>query len=397
MIAPATNPNNWLLDPSVTYLNHGAFGACPRRVLEFQYEIRSRIERQPLQFLARDLEPLLDTARAALAQFVGSHPDDLVFVPSATAGVNTVLRSLSFKPGDELLVTNHEYNASRNALDFVAAQTGARVVVAKHPFPFDSAEEIIGSILASVTPKTRLAMLDHVSSPTGFVMPLEKLVNELSARGVETLVDGAHAPGMLPLDLKKIGAAYYTGNCHKWLCSPKGAAFLRVENRHQKQIRPLVISHGANSTRTDRSRFLIEFGWTGTGDPSAFLSIPEAIRYMASLVPGGWPEIMAHNRALAIAGRKVLCEALKIKEPCSEEFIASLAAVPLPDASMNALPTQPVNEYPLQQDLLLKHRIEVPIMAWPAPPKRLLRISAQLYNSLPQYELLAQKLIEELG
>ncbi|HZI30862.1 MAG TPA: aminotransferase class V-fold PLP-dependent enzyme, partial [Candidatus Binatia bacterium] len=257
---PACNPNLWGLDREITFLNHGAFGACPRAVLQFQQEMRIRMERQPLQFLVRDLEPLLDQARKRLASFVGGNAENLVFVSNATAGVNTVLRSLSFKRGDELLVTDHEYNASRNALDFVAKPTGARVVTAKVPFPLKSEEEIIAAILERVTPRTRLALLDHATSQTGLIFPVERLVRELTARGIETLIDGAHAPGMVPLDMKKLGATYYTGNCHKWLCAPKSAAFLYVQRDRQKSIRPLVISHGANSPRKDRSRFQIEFG-----------------------------------------------------------------------------------------------------------------------------------------
>lgn len=381
-----------MVDPEVIFLNHGAFGGCPRRVLECQSEWRARIERQPLQFLGRDLEGHLDAARESLAQFVGADPSNLVFVPNATTGVNTVLRSLKLQPGDELLVTDQEYNACRNALNFVAETQGAQVVVAKVPFPLRSANAVLDSILAAVNSRTRLALLDHVTSQTGLVMPIQSLVSELADRGIETLVDGAHAPGMVPLDLNKLGAAYYTGNCHKWLCAPKGAALLHVRSDCQKQIRPLTISHGANSPRTDRSRFLIEFAWPGTWDPSACLSVPEALRFIGSLLSGGWPEVMARNRSLALAAREVLCAALQIQEPCPEEFIGSLAAVPLPDASPEELPRPPVYEYPLQDWLREQHRIEVPIMPWPAPPKRVLRMSAQLYNSLPQYERLASVL-----
>ncbi len=391
-LAMDTSPlpqNLWPLDPEITYLNHGAFGACPWEVLRYQQKLREEMERSPVAFLARDLEQRLDAARTVLAAFVGADVDDLVFVPNATAGINTVLRSLSFAPSDELLVTNHEYNASRNALDYAASRAGARVVVAKVPFPLTGQEEVIEAVLAKVTPHTKLALLDHVTSQTGLVFPLVELVRELTARGVETLIDGAHAPGMVPLQLESLGATYYTGNCHKWLCAPKSAGFLHVRANRQEQIRPLVISHGANSHRKDRSRFLIEFAWAGTGDPSGYLSVVEAIRYMGSLLQGGWPEIMQRNHALAVAARELLCRQWNIAPPCPEIMLGSLAALPIADGDNADLPKTPLYLDPLQERLFHEHCIEVPIIPWPAPPKRLLRISAQLYNSLPQYERLA--------
>ena len=393
---PAADPGLWHLDPRVIFLNHGSFGACPQTVLACQQAMRERMERQPVQFLVREMESLLDEARGALAQFAGADANNLVFVPNATAGVNTVLRSLQFNAGDELLVTNQEYNACRNALEFAAQRSGARVVVAKVPFPFHSIDEIITAVLQCVTPKTRLALLDHVVSQTGTVMPIARLVAELKKLGVDTLVDGAHAPGMVPLELEKLGAAYYTGNCHKWLCTPKGVALFYVRPDRQELIRPLVISHGANSRRTDRSRFLIEFGWAGTWDPAAYLTVPEALRYVGSILPGGWPEIMARNRALALAARKIICAALNVAEPCPAEAVGSMATIPLPDAAAGELPVPPIFEYPLQDRLRVQHGIEVPIMPWPSPPNRLVRISAQLYNSLPQYESLAKALVQEL-
>src|SRR6185369_15510474 len=194
------------------------------------------------------------------------------------------------------------------------------------------------------------------------------------------------------LDLQKIGAAYYTGNCHKWLCAPKGAGFLHVRTARQDLIRPLSISHGGNSTRTDRSRFLIEFGWTGTWDPSACLSVPEAIRVMGSLLPGGWTEVMNRNRTMALAGRMILCQALNIAAPARDVFIGSLASIPIGDAGTDAPPSSPLYSDPLQDVLRTQFGIEVPIIPWPAPPRRLLRISAQLYNSVSQYEYLAEAL-----
>jgi isopenicillin-N epimerase len=386
----------WTLDPAVTFLNHGSFGACPAPVLAVQAEWRARLERQPVQFMARELEGLLDEARAALAAFVGAIPGDLAFVPNATSGVNAVLRSLVFAPGDELLTTDHAYNACKNALHFVAERSGATVVVAKVPFPLDGPATVVESVLARVTPRTRLALLDHVTSPTGLVWPIAELVQALAERGVETLVDGAHAVGMLPLDLSSIGAAYYTGNCHKWLCAPKTAGFLHVRRDLQELVRPLAISHGARLKRPDRSRFLLEFDWTGTVDPTAYLSVPEAIRVLGSLMPGGWPALRARNCELALAGRRLLCESLGAAEPAPDSMIGSLAAVPIadgtPEPSRSALYVDP-----LQDALREEAGIEVPIVPWPAAPRRLIRISAAAYNTIADYERLAVALPALLG
>jgi isopenicillin-N epimerase len=386
----------WPLDPKIVFLNHGSFGSCPLPVLEFQQALRDRLERQPVQFLVRELEPLLDQARGALAQFTGARPENLVFVPNATSGVNTVLRSLTFAPGDELLVTDHEYNACRNALEFVAGRARAKVVVARVPFPFQFAGQLEEAIMGRVTARTKLALIDHVTSQTGIILPVERLVSQLAARGVDTLVDGAHGPGMVPLRLEQLGAAYYTGNCHKWLCAPKSAGFLHVRPDRQSLIHPLTISHGLTSPRKDRSLFLIEFGWTGTLDFSACLSVPEVLRFMEGLVPGGWTEIMARNHALALEGRKLLCQTLEIDPPCPAESIGSMASVPLPDAREDRRASPPLYIDPLQDQLLARHAIEVPVISWPGFPKRLLRISAQLYNSREQWQLLADALRELL-
>jgi isopenicillin-N epimerase len=254
--------SHWCLDPSVTYLNHGSFGACPTAVLAAQTELRLEMEREPVDFLSGTLPARLDIARQALSRFLGADSEDLVFVPNATAGVNAVLRSLKFEPEDELLVTNHTYAACRKTIDFVAARTGARVVVANLPFPCRHDEEIIEAVLRQVTPRTRLALVDHVTSPTALILPVARLVSTLRARGVDTLVDGAHAPGMVPIGLSELGAAYYTGNAHKWLCAPKGAAFLYVSRDRQAPLHPTVISHGYTAG------FHAEFDWTGTFDPT---------------------------------------------------------------------------------------------------------------------------------
>jgi isopenicillin-N epimerase len=386
----AVTAGAWLLDSDVTFLNHGSFGSCPQAVLDVQGDFRRRFEREPVWFVERMLEGLLDEARGAVGAFVHADPGDLVFVPNATTGVNTVLQSLPLGKADELIVTDHGYNACRNALDHYAERAGARVSVVRVPFPVRDPEEIVEAVLAMVTPRTRLALLDHVTSPTALILPVERLVRELDARGVETLIDGAHAPGMVPLDLRALGATYYSANFHKWCCSPKGAGMLYVRRDRQKTIRPLVISHGANSPRTDRSRFLLEFDWTGTHDMSAVLSIPYALRYLDGIVPGGFAALIPMNHALALEARRILADRLDVEHPCPDDMVGSMAALPLPDGSA-------VDAESLHKTLQERWRIEVPIFTWPAAPKRLVRVSAQIYNHRAQYERLADALTSELA
>lgn len=385
---------HWLLDPSITFLNHGSFGATPIAVLEKQSALRRRMEEEPVRFLAREIDAMIDHARTELARFLGAAPADLVFVPNATAGVNAVLRSQRFEATDELIVTTHEYNASRNVLNYVAANSGANVVVVDVPFPIASPDVVTERIVNAVNARTRLLLIDHITSQTALIFPIEEIVREMHARGVEVLIDGAHAPGHIPLDLQSLGVSYYTGNLHKWVCSPKGAGFLYVREDRRAHIRPVSISHGANSARTDRSRFHLEFDWTGTFDPTAWLCVPDAIQFMRSLVPGGWTEIMRRNHALALQARDVLCNALEIEPPAPDAMLGAMAAVPLPDGDPAAGPG--TDGDPLHDVLFFKHAIEVPVMQWPQAPKRILRVSAQLYNELPEYEKLAAAVTAEL-
>ncbi|HYE90810.1 MAG TPA: aminotransferase class V-fold PLP-dependent enzyme [Terriglobales bacterium] len=387
--------SHWSLDPSVIFLNHGSFGACPTEVLRHQAALRAELEAGPVRFLGRELDDRLDAARAAIAPFLGADPDDFAFATNATGGVNAVLRSLRFEPGDELLTTDHAYGGCRNTLDFVAARAGARVVVAPIPFPLASPDDVVESVMARVTPKTRLALLDHITSPTALILPIERLIAALSARGVDTLIDGAHAPGMVPLNLSTLGATYYSGNFHKWVCAPKGTAFLWVRRDRHADVHPLTISHGLTAKRPGRARFRLEFDWPGTTDPTGWLSVPRALEVVGGLLPGGWPAVMAHNRALALEARRLLCGAVGTAPPCPEEMVGSIASIVLPDGPVSdAYWRYPE---PLKTRLFDDWGIEVPIMNWPSAPRRQVRISAQLYNEPAHYTRLAEALTKELA
>ncbi len=381
----------WTLDPDVVFLNHGSFGATPRAILERQTELRAELERQPLRFYMHTYRDLWERARRAAAAFVGADLRGFAFVSNATEGVNSVLRSLApeFGPDDELLVTDHEYNASRNALNFVAERTGAKVVVVDLPLPIEDPQEVVDRVIAGVTSRTKLLLIDHITSQTGMVLPIGTIVAAMRQRGVEVLVDGAHGPGMLDLSIDDLAPTYYTGNFHKWLCAAKSSAFLWVAEERRNDIRPLSISHGANAPAEDR--FLAEFEWTGTFDPTASMLVPDVIEHVGAMMEGGWPAIYARNRALALEARGMLLDVVGGRPNCPESMIATLATVALPDGDPDG-PKSVFETDPLQAALGEQFNIEVPIMPWPAPPKRQLRISAHLYNDRADYERLAEAL-----
>ena len=385
----------WSLDPERIHLNHGSFGACPTKIIEYQQALQREMEANTLVFFEEEVPRRLDLARLSLAEFVGADPDRIALIPNATTGVNTVLASLSFKPGDEILVTDHGYNACTNAARFYAEKAGACVKTVEIPFPISGRAEVIERVLAACTTRTRLALIDHVTSPTGLVLPMEELVPLLQEKSIEVLVDGAHSPGMLPLDLEALGADYFTGNCHKWLCTPKGTAFLYVREDHRAKIRPLCISHGMNMPLEGKSRFRLEFDWTGTSDLTGFFCIPEAIEYLGGQFEGGFHELMHRNHELAVVAREHLCAELGFQPPCPEDMLGSLAAVALPLQEGALL--RPFGDDPLHHRLRAEHSIEVPVFMWPSPAGRYLRVSAQLYNCLSDYRALSKALIEDFS
>ena len=355
---------DWQLSPGLTYLNHGSYGATPRVVLEEQSRLRQRLEQNPMQFLSpeRDLERELDQVRAVLAGLVGADASDIAFVRNATDGVNAVRH--------------------------FAGKHGAAVRVAKVPFPLAGPEQVLEAVEAALTPRSRLLLVDHVTSPTGLVFPVAALVALAHARGVRVLVDGAHAPGMLPLDLAQLGADYYTGNHHKWLCAPKASGFLHVQPCWQHEVRPTVISHAANRPRPGRSRFLAEFDWTGTFDPTPLLALPAAIAFLGSLHPGGIQALLRANHDLAVEARSRVCDALQVEPPAPPTMLGSLAAVPLPGGLGGAH---------LQARLSDRFAIEVPVVEWAATRSWLVRLSLQAYNTLADVERLIAALRQPLA
>jgi isopenicillin-N epimerase len=384
---------HWGLDPDVVFLNHGSFGATPLAVIDEQRRWQNWIELEPVRFFEEIAPEALTVSRKAVGEFLSCDPDDIALIENATTGVNTILRSLIFEEGDEILVPDHAYQACRNAIDFVAERWGVNVVTVHIPFPIESMDEIVHLVQSSVTEKTVLALIDTVTSPTGLRMPFERLTKELEGRGIPVLLDAAHGIGMIPLSLDSIGASYTTTNAHKWLCSPKGAAILHVRKDRQSDIHPLTISHGMTFPLGETTRFRHEFDWTGTRDITAWCTLPFVIDHVSAMFEGGWPAIMERNRSMVLEGRSLLCERLGISPPCPDEMVATIATIILPNSGDAGIPLHDPD--PLHSRLL-ERGIQVPVWSWPSPEGRYLRISAHLHNSIEQYAYIADVLNDEL-
>jgi isopenicillin-N epimerase len=380
LLEPVSPLSRWSLDPAVVHLNHGSYGGCPRAVTAAAAACRERLEAAPMKFMGLDWQAELDRARAQLAAFVGAPADRLVFVPSSTTGVAIALHSIALSielaAGDDILTTDHTYRACMNQLTRLAAARGATITVVEIPLPFD-AGALIDAVTRAITPRTRLALLDHVTSATALCLPLAALVAPLAARGIPVVVDGAHAPGQIPLDVAAIGPTWYIGNSHKWLCAPKGSGFLVVPEG--ARARPVVTSHGASPEYGPANRLHAELDWSGTHDPCAHLAVPTAIATVAA-EGGGWPAIYRRNHALACELRRRLDGGRAAIAP--DDALGCMAAIPIelpPGASPLAL-----------QDRLLRDGWEIPIVEFPRGP--MVRVSAHLYNHAGEADLLAAKL-----
>ena len=367
----------WALDPAVTYLNHGSFGATPRSVLAVQARLRDEMERSPVEFLARSWPERIGSVRQRVARFVGADPAGLAFVRNATAGVETILGAFDWQAGDEIVFGDHGYNAVRQAIRRLEDAVGVKFVAAKIPFPLNSASEVTQVFANAITPKTRLVVVDHITSPTALILPIEAIIALCRDRNVAVAVDGAHAPGMLALDLDRLGADFYTGNLHKWLCAPKGAAILYVSRARRQKLHPKVISHGY------QLGFHAEFDWTGTDDPTSWLAVPAAIDHADLL---GTSTLRAANHALVRAGRVQIATALGVALPHPDDpaLYGSMATIPFPFVSQQDGPR-------LNAELYETHKIEVPFTGYDG--RCFVRISGQAYNAPEEYERLAKVLV----
>ncbi|WP_210485651.1 aminotransferase class V-fold PLP-dependent enzyme [Microvirga antarctica] len=371
----------WGLDPDTHYINHGAFGATPREIGEEQTRWRVAMERNPARFFMTDLPRLLREAAAPLAAFVGTKPDRLAFVENATSGISAVVRSLDLAPGDEILTTDHIYNAARNTLRFVADRTGARLVEAPLGMPVRDDDHVVGTVKAALNARTKLLVIDHVASASAVRLPVEQLVALGRERGIPVLIDGAHAPGLLDLDIDAIGADWYVGNCHKWLCAPKGAAFLAVAERPTPVVHPLAISHAYGQG------FTAEFDKVGTRDPSSWLSVPAAIRFHERV---GGKRLRQRNRELAATIAAGSARELGTALGAAPQLFDAMATIRLPGNP----PATRDEVTRIHDQLWDSGRFETAITS--VAGALYLRISVQAYNDLDDFSGLSDALLAAL-
>lgn len=382
----------FLLDPDVLFLNHGSFGACPRPVFEDYQRWQLELERQPVAFLdsRRGLKTNLQVAREALAKELNTAPDNIAQVQNATTGLNVVIQSLPLKPGDEILTTNHEYNALEKTWAYVARKTGAKIVAVTVPLPLTSVQQFHDAVAAGFTSRTRVLFLSHITSPTALLFPIETLVAESRKRGVFSVIDGAHTPGHIPLDLDALGADFYSGNCHKWLMSPKGSAFVYCRPEWQTMIDPLVISHGWTSDNKEpgvrgpfgNAPFVDEVEMQGTRDPSAWLAVPAALEFRRT---HDWWKISAECHRLAQETAARLQELTGLPALSSPEFCAP---------QMVAMQIPPCEPLAIHDELLSRYGIEIPVFEWQG--HYIVRLSCQGYNTRAQMDVLIGALTELL-
>lgn len=393
--AYSAHASHWKLDEEMVFLNHGSFGATPTAILEKQRELQLKAESELVRFYVRELYGLYMTSLERTAKFIGAKAHNLVFIKNTTMGVNTIFHSLRLHEGDEVLSHSHAYGACSNALNYYAERNKWKVNIAQVPFPIQHEDEVVEAFVKAVTPKTKFAMVDHITSATGVIFPVERIVKELQARGIEVMVDAAHSPGHVELNLEQLGAEYFIGNCHKWICSPKGSAILYVREDKQKGIEPLQISHNFDAPVDEKQKWQGKFFWPGTDDYTAYCLVGDSIDYFENNFEGGWKGIRQRNRNLCLTARKMLAEKTHSELPAPESMIGNLSNIYLGKAQLPPYGFNYITE--VGQKLFNDYKIEIPTFVFNRNEPRLwVRPAFQLYNSLEQYEYLGDALVEIL-
>lgn len=370
----------WGLDPSIVFLNHGSFGATPKSILATQARWRSTMEEDPVNFNMEILPQMIRNSAERLATFLHTTADQIVFVDNATTGVNAVLRSLLpvLRPSDEILTTSHVYGAVWQTMMYLRDSTGVRLVTAEVPFPISHKDEVIHAVKNAITPATKLVVIDHITSPTGILFPIEEIIQLCKELEIYTLIDGAHAPGNVLINLDELQPSWYTGNCHKWMCAPKGTAFLWTSKEMQPFTHPTVLSHNY------KAGYIPEFDWVGTKDLTGILCIPDVLDLITEW--GGVEEITRKNKELLLKGRAILTAAFAIEAPAPESFLTTMATLPLPFE----MPTTEESKLQLNSRLRKEYSIQMPFI--PFNNKMWFRISAFLHNTEDEYQYLAMSL-----
>jgi isopenicillin-N epimerase len=373
----------FLLDPKVTYLNHGSFGATPKPVFKEYQRWQRELEKQPVEFLGRRITGLLAESRAVLGEYLGTHADNLIYTQNVTVSLNIVARSLNLGAGDEVLASDHEYGAMDRTWRFLSRKHGFSYI--NQPVKLTSHTDFVESFWQAVTPRTRVIFLSHITSPSAIIFPLEEIIRRARDAGIITVIDGAHVAGQIPLQLDSLGADFYGGNLHKWLCAPKGAGFLYARPEMQDLIKPLVISWGYEPEIAGPSAFVDQHEWQGTRDMAAFLSVPAAIRFQQAQA---WDEVRSACHGLACYAQDEICNLTRLRplHSQSENWFAQMTTAPLPGyTDLAALKIRLYDEY----------KIEVPLIAW--NNHKLIRVSVQAYNSKKDIDRLLQALSELLS